>query len=273
MLILLTRSQESLPNHDLLAKAQYLGIKIWSLKKLKDSVLRNLLADHEQNDQTRSLSNTLRNEKYLGAFEENIIHFKGPYLLVRDMNEVYRPVMCKEWPNVANTKDGEWPQWRVTRLGKCPFVRDPFAEKNKGHSNVTQVRADRGPLAISQLQHANASGIQQITSAIQSNWGKSGYSGKENVGSGVANLHKKAVTAKRPIKYNTNVDPTDSKRIKVDIKAGYCENCREKFDDFDQHLKTRLHRTYAKNEANFAELDYLLHSLVRTIRTDVQDAL
>lgn len=266
-----TDLKEITQSHDILVKAQTLGMKIWSLKKLKDSVLKNLLADQDPQTNSRTLSNTLRNEKFLGAFEENVVQFKGPYLLVRDMNEVCRPIMCKEWANVLSAKDGDWPQWRVTRLGKCPFVRDSFAEKHKDHSNVTQVRPERGPLTINHLQHANASGIQQITSAIQSNWGKSLHSGKENIGSGIANLHKKAVTAKRSTKLNPNVDPTDSKKVKVDIKAGFCENCREKFDDFDLHLRSRTHRTYAKNEENFVELDYLLHSLARTIRPDVND--
>ena len=186
------------------------------------------------------------------------------------MNELYRPIMCKEWTNVSNAKDGEWPQWRVTRLGKCPFVRDLFAEKNRDHLHVTQVKPERNPLSVTQLQHINASGIQQITSAIQSNWGKSGHSGKENVGSGIANLHKKAVTAKKNNKQNMNVDPTDSKKIRVDNKGGYCENCKEKFEDFDQHLRTRTHRSYAKDEANFAELDFLLHSLMRPIRNEIK---
>lgn len=119
---------------------------------------------------------------------------------------------------------------------------------------------------LNHIQHANASGIQQITSAIQSNIGRSGWSGKENMGSGIANLHKKAVTAKRVSKLQPTVDPTDAKQVKVDIKAGYCENCKEKFDDFDAHLRTRTHRAYARNEANFAELDDLLASLLRLPR-------
>lgn len=217
--------------------------------------------------QQRSLSNTLKTEKFLGTGEENIVQFGGPYILVRDMNEQYRPIICREWTNVCNAKDGEWPQWRATRAGRCPFIRDKTAEKNIRTVQVTQVRPER-PLAISQFQHANASGIQQITSAIQSNIGRSGWSGKENFGSGVANLHKKAVTSKRNSKLNATLDPTDSKKVKVDVKAGYCENCREKFEDFEAHLKTRQHRNYAKTETNFLDLDELLSLLVRPARID-----
>lgn len=254
-------------SHDILIKAQSLNIKIWSLRKLRDSVLRNLVAEQPTAASQRSLSNTLRTEKFVGAGEENVVQFKGPYVLVRDMNEQYRPIMCREWPSAANSKDGTWPQWRTTRLGRCPFIRDKHAEENKDSLRTTQVRPDR-PLAVSQFQHANASGIQQITSAIQSNIGRSGWSGKENLGSGIANLHKKAVTAKKSAKVHPKFDPTDTKKVKVDVKAGYCENCRDKFDDFDLHLKSRVHRAYAKNEANFYELDVLLSHLMREPRVE-----
>lgn len=174
--------------------------------------------------------------------------------------------MCREWPSVAVSKDGEWPQWRATKPGRCPFIRDKNAELNRQNASVTQVRPERS-FGFGHFQHANASGIQQITSAIQSNIGRSGWSGKENLGSGIANLHKKAVTAKRFAQCTTTIDPTDSKKVKVDMKAGYCENCREKFDDFDMHLKTRQHRNYARNEDNFCDLDALLAELVRLPRS------
>lgn len=185
------------------------------------------------------------------------------------MSEYYKPIMCREWPKVNNAKDGEWPQWRNTRPGRCPFTRDKYAEDNKHRVLVTQMKPER-PRTLNQFQYANASGIQQITSAIQSNIGRSGWSGKENLGSGVLNLQKKAVTAKRSTRLNANVDPTDTKKVVVDIKAGYCENCKEKFEDFDAHLRTRQHRNYAKDEKNFHELDELLEELVRAPRIDAQ---
>ena len=263
-------TRTELPSHDVLVKAQTLKIKIWSLKKLRDSVLKNLVTDQTQTNGQRSLSNTLRTEKYIGPGDENIVQFRGPYLLVRDMYEQYRPIMCREWPVVNTAKDGEWPQWRATKPGRCPFIRDKYAEQNKHIVPTTQVRPER-PLGFGHLQHANASGIQQMTSAIQSNIGRSGWSGKENIGSGIANLHKKAVTAKRVPKLNIALDPTDSRQVKVDIKAGYCENCRVKFEDFDSHLKTREHRLYAKNEDNFYDLDLLLEELVRPLRAMPRD--
>lgn len=245
-------------------------MKIWSLKKLRDAVLKTLVSDQTQPANERSLSSTLHTEKFVGYGEENIAQFKGPYLLVRDMNEEYRPVMCREWPNVTSAKDGEWPQWRATKSGRCPFIRDKRAETQKAED--TQARPEKRP-AYDYRQFPNASGIQQITSAIQSNTGRH-WGGKENLDPGVNNLLKKAVTARKGLLTNINppIDSLDVKKPKADVKTGFCENCREKFDDFDQHLLSRTHKAYAKNESNFADLDELLQELVRPSADEYNDS-
>ncbi|RPB20919.1 hypothetical protein L211DRAFT_858577 [Terfezia boudieri ATCC MYA-4762] len=62
---------------------------------------------------------------------------------------------------------------------------------------------------------------------------------------------KKAARAPEPVK---------------EPKPGYCENCREKFDHFDEHTISRRHRKFACNENNFADLDQLLEQLERPLR-------
>ncbi|PHH73881.1 hypothetical protein CDD82_5225 [Ophiocordyceps australis] len=52
-------------------------------------------------------------------------------------------------------------------------------------------------------------------------------------------------------------------KSKKDAKPGYCENCQEKFNDFDEHIVTRTHRKFAENDDNWAELDQLLTCLRR----------
>ncbi|KAI9712693.1 MAG: hypothetical protein M1820_001314 [Bogoriella megaspora] len=54
--------------------------------------------------------------------------------------------------------------------------------------------------------------------------------------------------------------------IEREVKAGYCENCREKFDDFDEHVVTRKHRKFALSQDNWRELDELLNQLSRPER-------
>ncbi|CAE6431940.1 unnamed protein product [Rhizoctonia solani] len=46
-------------------------------------------------------------------------------------------------------------------------------------------------------------------------------------------------------------------------KPGYCENCRARFEDFDQHINGTKHRKFATKDSNFRELDQLLHRIRR----------
>ncbi|KAI5281492.1 hypothetical protein KEM54_003264 [Ascosphaera aggregata] len=48
------------------------------------------------------------------------------------------------------------------------------------------------------------------------------------------------------------------KREKRDPKPGYCENCRDKFNDFEEHITSRKHRKFAMTASNWVELDHIL---------------
>ncbi|KAF7548768.1 hypothetical protein G7046_g8554 [Stylonectria norvegica] len=52
-------------------------------------------------------------------------------------------------------------------------------------------------------------------------------------------------------------------KSKRDLKPGYCENCQDKFRDFDEHILSRKHRKFAENDENWLELDSLLSQLKR----------
>lgn len=57
---------------------------------------------------------------------------------------------------------------------------------------------------------------------------------------------------------------------KRDPKPGYCENCQDKFEDFEEHVLSRKHRKFAEKVENWKELDALLNQLARPLR-DSQD--
>lgn len=48
-----------------------------------------------------------------------------------------------------------------------------------------------------------------------------------------------------------------------ELKPGYCENCAEKYADFDEHIESQKHRAFANDEENWVELDDLLAQLER----------
>ncbi|KAI8631291.1 hypothetical protein F5Y19DRAFT_25798 [Xylariaceae sp. FL1651] len=48
-----------------------------------------------------------------------------------------------------------------------------------------------------------------------------------------------------------------------ELRPGYCENCAEKYPDFDEHIESKKHRKFAENDENWIELDDLLAQLER----------
>jgi regulatory subunit for Cdc7p protein kinase len=74
--------------------------------------------------------------------------------------------------------------------------------------------------------------------------------------------------------------PRKKRVVEKECKPGYCENCREKFEDFDdvsfmtsnissrkltlsKHIVSKTHRKFAHDMVNFTELDALLSKLNR----------
>ncbi|KAG6857261.1 hypothetical protein H0H87_007094 [Tephrocybe sp. NHM501043] len=54
-------------------------------------------------------------------------------------------------------------------------------------------------------------------------------------------------------------------------KPGYCESCRQKFDDFRVHTNGRKHQRFATNAANFLQLDCVLAHVQRHTKTEVMN--
>ncbi|PHH54920.1 Hsk1-interacting molecule 1 [Ceratocystis fimbriata CBS 114723] len=52
-------------------------------------------------------------------------------------------------------------------------------------------------------------------------------------------------------------------REKRELKPGFCENCQNKFRDFDEHILSEKHRNFAEDARNWTELDKLLGRLGR----------
>ncbi|KAI4085839.1 MAG: hypothetical protein LQ344_008091 [Seirophora lacunosa] len=59
---------------------------------------------------------------------------------------------------------------------------------------------------------------------------------------------------------------------KREAKPGYCENCRDKYSDFETHVLDRKHRKFALTQENWQELDKLLAVLGRPIKADFSDS-
>ncbi|KAK3984596.1 Dfp1/Him1, central region-domain-containing protein [Cladorrhinum sp. PSN332] len=73
------------------------------------------------------------------------------------------------------------------------------------------------------------------------------------------------------LRRTVSVPVTRTTTKKRDPKPGYCENCLDKFEDFDEHIQSRKHRKFAENEDNWAALDALLTHLKRRPRINEVD--
>lgn len=125
-----------------------MGMKIWASEKFQ-RILASMLesADaHGHNTrghlvtqsttrlQQEDLSQVLRKEK-LGAerdqatLSRDIIILKGPYIYIHDIDGKVRPTMVREYQTPKYRGDGEWPQFRTSGAGKCPFVEDMVYRK------------------------------------------------------------------------------------------------------------------------------------------------
>ncbi|KAI9835915.1 MAG: hypothetical protein M1819_001813 [Sarea resinae] len=427
---------------DVLYRAREMKMKIWALEKFQrmmttmfdtdtesqtshsHNTRSNALAATGNNKANRdaALSQLLRNEKLNGPADRDptvaskeLVHFKGPFIYIHDMDEKTKPVMVREYEKVSNREDGCWPQFRSVSQGRCPFVdeivrirRDPTQDLGKEHDEQKKPEKDvrvaprtRGSAAtehatlqqpaghaadraLGEIEneagrppridkcapHAKlfeppkvipakrgspervpraphgvqagirgarrlyggepvASGVQpsNITSAIRSQMisstaaapgAKAGTSKevhelkrkvleKNSVPSAnsipssyrmteATNMakHDTSISEPRLAKRKANeklgmkdelgyieemsedeesgrrhVEAKKAKLIrrskleKKDPKPGYCENCRDKFDDFDQHTLTRKHRKFATSSENWKELDALLTILCR----------
>jgi len=156
------------PGHtvDILSRARQLNIKIWALEKLQ-RMLRTML-DTDTGEQvaqdTRSqiaagrapakptkdadLEQMLRHEKVNGPADrdmtvtaQDMCVFRGCYVYVHDMDERTKPVMVRDYPKPAVKEEGKWPQFRLTQMGRCPFVEDPAHTKKLQQQETAAAKA------------------------------------------------------------------------------------------------------------------------------------
>ncbi|KAK6881206.1 Hsk1-interacting molecule 1 [Candida tropicalis] len=57
--------------------------------------------------------------------------------------------------------------------------------------------------------------------------------------------------------------PSCERKDKVQT-PGYCENCRVKYDNFDDHIASNRHRNFACDDRNFRDIDDLIAILNET---------
>lgn len=150
-------------NTDFLSRAREMGMKIWQLEKLQ-RVLSTMFDPPNESqaqcgramanqpipkgEKEADLSRMLRNERLNGPSDRDttvtlveMVPFKGPHIYIRDMDEKTKPILVKEYPKVARSEKGDWPQFRCVSAGKCPFVEE--VDPGRLDSDRVQTRGEQ----------------------------------------------------------------------------------------------------------------------------------
>ncbi|KAI1354638.1 Dfp1/Him1, central region-domain-containing protein [Xylaria sp. FL0043] len=400
---------------DILIRARDMKKKIWTVDKLFRMMTLLLETDpyrclemaygrrknnpagqpESRGVEDRNLLRLLQKERVNGPSDRDptvlareLVHFKGPYIYVYDIEEKQKPIMVKEYPKAPDKSKGTWPQFQTAALGRCPFIEDSeireareakeaqeeqrkararaesqepageikpilqaprmapprpvtkkrtLGEMELDHNRQSSVTSADFPSLSRSFGRENmdfsrkaftsyaatgrllggepvASGVQpsNVTSAIRSQmisstattpgvitglskevhglqrqvlkWNSQDRSSRHATDTSFRedNLTRRPPTLGRTssrklelIDENAKEDErtNDSRATKRavhrkkphdrELKPGYCENCAEKYPDFDEHIESEKHREFADNEENWVELDDLLAQLER----------
>jgi regulatory subunit for Cdc7p protein kinase len=220
---------------------------------------------------------------------EEYVCFQGPFILVTDKAQVHKPILVKEYPAGSDREHARWPMFWATKEGSCPFIKPSHPVKPViikppvlGESKVVNRRMTEQP-ASGIVNSSNAFSAIRSTTTCGSNLTSTtvaGISTGLGVSRQVRGLETKltpAVASVMPPPKKRRLEPLreQAAKKKKEKKEGYCENCKDRYDDYDEvfyswnkltkHCQSRKHRKYARNNKNFVELDLLLKLLERPL--------
>lgn len=117
---------------------------------------------------------------------------------------------------------------------------DVAASGFNGASNAMQYSMDSALNSTAQQQAAQGNGLGPTVSQVPS---------------------KNINNLKRRIFMKKQFQKPEGRERERELKPGYCENCRVKYDHFDDHIASNRHRNFACNDKNFKDIDELINTL------------
>jgi len=150
-------------------------------------------------------------------------------------------------------------------------------------------RLNRRVFERSTIPSANSmpsSYLNDVRAAINNDLVSAGRTTKRKVDDALGHIQEEdTVLSEEEERPRRVVAAKRKKAVEKELKPGYCENCRAKFNDFDevclavanallislmkwQHVVSRQHKKFATTAENWAELDQLLDQLVRPYKDE-----
>lgn len=117
---------------------------------------------------------------------------------------------------------------------------DVAASGYNGASNAVQFSMDSTLNSVAQQHAQQGNGLGPTVSQVPS---------------------KNINNLKRRIFMKKHMQKSDGRERERELKPGYCENCRVKYDHFEEHIYSNRHRNFACNDDNFRDIDELISTL------------
>lgn len=151
------KSSYSLPETDVLARAQKRYMKIWNYDKAT-RFLKNLDVDLETLEKSKNaittptLSNLLQNEKIYGpsdrdprARRDDIHYFKYPYVYLYDLWQTWAPLITMEWKpiDLSDSQNLPYPSIKQGSFGRCPFIGDCNCDETSARRIIKRYKRDK----------------------------------------------------------------------------------------------------------------------------------
>ena len=88
-----------------------------------------------------------------------VIPFKGPFIYIRDIDERTKPIIVRDYPKPPTQEEGEWPQFRAARHGRCPFIEDVSRQELEAEDRA---RAEEEALVKAETRTAHRTSAANI---------------------------------------------------------------------------------------------------------------
>jgi len=163
--------------------------------------------------------------------------------------------MVREYPAGSDREDARWPMIWATKEGSCPFIKPTHPVKVVirptvlGESKVVNRRIPEQP-ASGIVNSSNAFSAIRSTTTCGSNITSATIAGM-STGVGVVTRQVRgletrltpAPAAAMPPPKKRRVEPLrEQVKKKKEKREGYCENCKDRYDDYDEVSSRRKRR-------------------------------
>ncbi|KAJ3217499.1 WD repeat-containing protein 27 [Dinochytrium kinnereticum] len=272
-------------------------LKIITVQELEEKIAS---LTKEPTKKTLSLQERVRQEQKCGipashkggdtARNDFVALDKGPYLLVEDVSGQYKPLVLVDF--VRDKVKWDPPLLFLnTRIGRSPFLEpssDDPARGMVGKENISMSRSRRGPQssynpslaiaafaasgAISSIKpslrrpKADAPALAQLHRRLHNK-----YAGNSK---GALDHSQKQTQRSILKRKREDEEYFPAKAPRPTPKQGFCENCDENYECYDEHIRSEKHKRWERDSNNFAGIDSLIAKIRRVprVQRDMQSA-